>query len=853
MELFKLFGTIAVENTEAVESLEETSKKGQETESKLSKFFSGIGKGAAVVGKAVGTGMVAAGAAMSALTVQAMNLGGELEQNMGGSEAVFGKYAGKMQETAKNAFSNMGLSASDFLATSNKMGALFQGAGFDIEKSSDMAAEAMQRAADVASIMGLDTSAAMEAVAGMAKGNFTMMDNLGVAINDTTIQMYAFDKGIDKATKDMTTQEKVGLAMELFMERSAYAAGNYAKENETLAGSLGTAKSALTNFLDGSGSVEQLMVSFSNASNVIVKNIEELAPRLISGITSIVNQIIPILVPLLNQLLPVIIEGAVSLINGLVEAMPSVVSAITEALPALIEGVTKIMNALVDALPDMIMLIINALPTLLPALLDGIMSMIVTLAQNIEQIITPLIEVMPQIVATIIQSLMDCVPDLVITGGYLLLGILEGIKAFVTNIPAYIGQVFNAFVNGFCKMFEIHSPSRVMMRIGVFIMQGLFNGIKSLLGNIVGIWNTLKEKTNNVFNSIKKLVLNVWENIKKGVSNTLKAIQTLISKVWNTIRSTTSTVWNAVKTITTNAWAKVKDTISKVLSGIKDKVSTIFNAVKTKISDVLENVKGTVESKLSSVKEKFTSKFNLVKETVKNAIDAVKTKISDVLESVKTTVETKLSSVKEKFKAKFDLVKSSVKNAIDNVKKTISTGLSNARESVSKILGDIKDKFKSIFDNAKKIVSEAIEKIKNTMKFEWSLPKLKLPHIGISGKFSLNPPSVPKFSIEWYKKAMDNPMIMNSPTIFGYNAATGQLMGGGEAGSEVVSGTNTLMNMIQNAVSSQNGELTEILIKILNAIVSLDKNMSGNMRVALDGTAFEVNRREFARLVKAVN
>ena len=170
MELFKLLGTIAIDNKDANKALDETSDKGEKTQSKLSKAFGAVGKGAVAVGKTVVTGLAVGGAAFAGLTAKALGASGELEQNMGGSEAVFKEYAGKMQETAKTAFSNMGLSTSDFLATANKMGALFQGAGFDIESSSDLASSAMQRAADVASIMGIDTSAAMEAVAGAAKG-----------------------------------------------------------------------------------------------------------------------------------------------------------------------------------------------------------------------------------------------------------------------------------------------------------------------------------------------------------------------------------------------------------------------------------------------------------------------------------------------------------------------------------------------------------------------------------------------------------------------------------------------------------------------------------------------------------
>ena len=257
---------------EAVLSLNTTDfKKGMnDAEKSFGSFSSKMGS----LAKGIGTGLtVALGAgvaAMTALTTKALSLSGELEQNMGGSEAVFKDYAKTMQDTAKEAAANMGLSTSNYLATANKMGALLQGSGFTIQESAKLTQDAMQRAADVASIMGLDTSAAMEAIAGAAKGNFTMMDNLGVAMNATTIEAYALSKGINKSYNEMTNQEKIGLAMEMFLEKSAYAAGNYAKENETLAGSLSTAKAELTNFLDGSGDVEGLVTAFTNAGNVIV-------------------------------------------------------------------------------------------------------------------------------------------------------------------------------------------------------------------------------------------------------------------------------------------------------------------------------------------------------------------------------------------------------------------------------------------------------------------------------------------------------------------------------------------------------------------------------------------------------
>ena len=189
-------------------------------------------------------GKIAAGLGLGKVIGDSIMSGGELEQQLGGVEVVFRKHADSMKKAASTAFKDMGLSESDYLAKANKMGALLKGSGFDTGYAADMSQRVMQRASDVASIMGVDVKDAMEAVTGAAKGNFTMMDNLGVAMNDNTLQAYAQEKGLGKLE---TTQQKVSAAMQMFLDKTEYAAGNYARENDTFSGSLTTAKAQLDN------------------------------------------------------------------------------------------------------------------------------------------------------------------------------------------------------------------------------------------------------------------------------------------------------------------------------------------------------------------------------------------------------------------------------------------------------------------------------------------------------------------------------------------------------------------------------------------------------------------------------
>ena len=119
------------------------------------------------------------------------------------------------------------------------------------------------------------------------------MDNLGVAMNDTSIAAYAVSKGINKSTAEMTSQEKIGLAMQMFMEKTAKYAGNYAKENDTLAGSLGTAKSALSNFMATGENIDAVISSGIQFAKVAGKTAKELGPELLKGLMTAVKELAP--------------------------------------------------------------------------------------------------------------------------------------------------------------------------------------------------------------------------------------------------------------------------------------------------------------------------------------------------------------------------------------------------------------------------------------------------------------------------------------------------------------------------------------------------------------------------------
>lgn len=415
--------------------------------------------------KAIATSVGVASTAIAGIIGKAVTMAGDLEQQIGGTEAVFGKFASTVQDKAAKAFDQMGLSANDFMATANKMGALMQGSGLSIEDSMNLSTQAMQRAADVASIMGIDVQMAMDSVAGAAKGNFTMMDNLGVAMNATTIEEYALSKGIEESYANMDNATKVGLAMEMFLEKTAYAAGNYAKENKTFAGSFNTLKAATSNFLSGSGGIEDVADALKGFSEILIESIIEVAPRVIDGIVEIVNVVIAELPALFETIVPTVIASATTLITTLI-------SSLIEMLPQILQmGITLLL--------ELVKGISNSLPELIPAIVDAVVLMAETLIDNIDLIIDAAIQLVIGIVEGLLRP--DSLAKIVTAGIQLIVSLIYGILSSIPKILALPVEIILGLVEGFKEGWND------LKEAGKELISGLWQGIQDK-------WNGLKQK-----------------------------------------------------------------------------------------------------------------------------------------------------------------------------------------------------------------------------------------------------------------------------------------------------------------------------------------------------------------------
>lgn len=500
---------------------------------KIKKSLSKVGEVASNVIKTVGGVVTAVGTAIGSVVAAGVKSYADLEQNIGGVETLFKENSQKVIDNANKAYETAGVSANEYMQLVTSFSAsLLQSLGGDTAKAADVADMALIDMADNANKFGTDMQSIQNAYQGFAKQNYTMLDNLKLGYGGTKSEMerlLADAQKISGVKYDIANLSDVYNAIHV-IQTELDVTGTTAKESATtISGSMASMKASFDNFLNGSGSPEQLSNSIttfiSNVSNVIIK----LAPSILSGLSTLFQNLVPQIGKLIMNMLPQLFTSAqelitsllklisenvqplsdtivslfISLTNFIVENLPMIVDVALQIILALASGIAENIDDLIPTIVDVVLKISEILLDNIDLVIEAAFKLLLGVAKGIVKAIPKILEHIPTLISKILKAFGIDLSKFLDVGTNIVKGIWEGISKSFTwikdKIKGWVGNVTN-FIK---KLFGIHSPSKVMKeQIGENLGLGIAEGIDDTVINVERAMKGLSKKVETSVNPI---------------------------------------------------------------------------------------------------------------------------------------------------------------------------------------------------------------------------------------------------------------------------------------------------------------------------------------------------------------
>lgn len=463
-----------------------------------------------------------------------------------------------------------------------------------------------------------------------------------------------------------------------------------------------------------------------------------------------------------------------------------------QAVGPLISEFAKSLGILAKNVTPKIKEVFDALPNALIQITPQLMNMIIDLAPPLIlaaiNLVAGLIGALPGIISPIFSQLSSLIGS----------GMIDKIgQSISSNMPTLISKGLDMLLQ-FSQAVLTNLPVLVGMgmKLIFYLVQGLMSALPTLISKVPTIIANLADAFSNSAQTIFAWGVKIIAEIIKGLVMSIPSLIANIPKIIYAIFA----VWNAI-----NWWNLGKGLINGIKNGI-------------------------------------TSMGGSLTSTAKNLFESLKNNVSNIFNNIKKVIESPIFGAKTKVLA-----------IIGELQNGVRVGFNFIKSHASSVWNGIKNAIMSPMNTAANFVKAIINKIKGFFNFRISWPHIPLPHFNIKPNGwnvgDLLKGKIPSLGIKWYAQAMDNPMILDAPTIFGMS--NGQMLGAGEAGAEVVAGRDTLMKMINQASNNRADEILDALRRII-ALLSDEDRLHDIIVKALNDGSFAVmlDGREVGRIVR---
>ena len=636
---------------------------------------SGMGKVASVAQQALGvfTGqmMTRAVDALANLGKSALDSVGQLEQNVGGVETLFGDAADAVIASADRAYQTAGMSANDYMSTVTSFSAsLLQSLGGNTEEAAKVADMAIIDMADNANKMGTSMDMIQNAYQGFAKQNYTMLDNLKLGYGGTKTEMERLLADAEKLTGvkyDINNLNDVYQAIHAVQEEMGIT-GTTAKEAaSTLEGSMASAKAAWDNFMNGSGDADQLADAFATAADNIVKNLAEIIPRfaetlpalggaIIAQIPGLVVAIVPAVLSagqsVLKQLQDAVLDfdfagtadKVVQMITGFIEGdgLGSLLDTLATIFTGIVNGISSMLPSLLPALIELISYVVTSLLDQLPAILDCALELILGLAQGILAALPVLIEALPEVISSIVEFLISAVPQIIDAGIELLMALVDALPVIIDALVDALPQIIKATVTA------LIAAAPQIAKAGIKLLGALIEAIPVIVVELAEAVPDIVAAIIDVLAELPGLIGEVFAEI---VTDLVEWGQQMLSNASMAMSNMLSQVNSIIQELPGKIWTHLVNTVNKVVAWGQQMVSNASTAASnmlSKVSGIIQELPGKIWTHLVNTVNKVVAWGQQMVSNASTAASNMLSKVSSTLQQLPGKVWDYLSQAAQK-------------------------------------------------------------------------------------------------------------------------------------------------------------------------------------------------------------
>lgn len=668
MELFKIFGRIALKGQEEAEDgLDSVAGKA-----------SGVGqallKGIGTFAKWGAAAATAAATATAALVKSAVTAYSDYEQLVGGVETLFKDSAGEVQKYAANAYQTAGLSANEYMETVTGFSAsLLQSLDGDTKAAAEKANVAITDMSDNANKMGTSMESIQNAYQGFAKQNYTMLDNLKLGYGGTKEEMQRLLEDAEKLSGqkfDLSSYADIVDAIHVVQTEMGIT-GTTAKEAATtIQGSVNMTKAAWQNLVVGIADdtqdfdvlVNNFVESVTTAGNNILPRVEialkgvgtlveKLAPiiaktvpnivsttlpsmikagtsmirALLDGLLKAVPELIPCFKNIVNQLisvivtnLPMILNAAVTIagaiVSGLVEALLDILDAGIELIQSLAQGLTNGIPTILSTAITIVSQLASTLIQNVPQIVQTGIQLLLGLANGILQAVPQLLQELPGIITQMVENILSCIPMIIECGIELLTSLVDALPQIIQSIVAVLPQIINGIIEALLGHIDeiIQAGIKLLVALIDALPQIIDTICKALPQIIEAITGALLEHLDDMIYAGVDLFMALITNLAEIKNALASKMPEIIASIVRAIGECLGEMWEAGKRLMNKLWQGLKEVAPNIASWFKDFLHNLF------IQDV--NVQVDTSSLKSSATAKITNKSTSARKHAKGGV-----------------------------------------------------------------------------------------------------------------------------------------------------------------------------------------------------------------------------------------